>query len=168
MNLAQSPHIPPPGQRPSLADVPWLVRYSARGLYELTRARIAFGRLEAKAIPLRNRRSLSSSTPEPGITQSAVARITYVLPRLSDRLPWRSDCLVQAIAAQNWLTTKGAASEIQIGVENPKGGKFGAHAWLLHDGMVVTGGDISQYQVILADSRTRGDSGAETVDRSAD
>ncbi|MFU7527411.1 lasso peptide biosynthesis B2 protein [Qipengyuania sp. ASV99] len=141
--------------------------YSARGLCELIRARIAFGRLEAKAIPLRNRQSLAGSATEPAIAEAALARISYVLPRLSDRLPWRSDCLVQAIAAQNWLSAMGAASEIQIGVENPKGGQFGAHAWLVHDGMVVTGGDIAKYEVILADSRMRGDSGDETVDRGA-
>ena len=81
-----------------------------------------------------------------------VSRIAYVIPRLSDRLPWRSDCLIQAIAGQNWLTAKGADSEIQIGVENPKDGDFGAHAWLVHNDTIVTGGDIARYALLLGDS----------------
>ncbi len=153
MNLAQSSHIPAPGRRPKLKDMPWLLRYSTRGLWELILARIVFSRLEAKAIPQRNRISERAASPRSSITQAKAARMSYVLPRLSDRLPWRSDCLVQAIAAQNWLSSFGAASEIQIGVENPKGGEFSAHAWLLYNKQVVTGGDIDRYDLILSDSR---------------
>lgn len=158
MNLAQSPHIPAEGQKPAIRDVPWLIAYALRGLAELVRARIIFAGLEAKSVPARNRSAREQAHPKTSLTQKALARISYVLPRLSDRLPWRSDCMIQAIAAQNWLSAYGAASEIQIGVENPRGGKFGAHAWLMHDGVVVTGGDITRYQTILADSQSDGDS----------
>jgi hypothetical protein len=178
MNSAQSPHIPAPGQKPGWKDIAWLARYCARGLCELVRARIVFARLRAKAIPERNRASKSAADPTTTITPAALARITYVLPRLSDRLPWRSDCLVQAIAGQDWLSALGAASEIQIGVEHPKDGDFGAHAWLLyndkeHGEHIVTGGDIDQYHLILsdtrlADSRLDGDSQAENVGESGE
>lgn len=61
--------------------------------------------------------------------------------------------MIQAIAGQNWLKSKKAPSEIQIGVENPTDGQFGAHAWLVHDSTIVTGGDIDHYELLLSDSR---------------
>ena len=152
MKLAQSPYIPAPGTRPGLADMPWLAAYSARGLCELVRARIIFARLEAKAIPARNRAAKTHADPAAALAAGTLARMSYVLPRISDRLPSRSDCLIQAIAAQNWLSALGASGEIRIGVENPRGGTFGAHAWLVCDGHVVTGGEIDRYDLLLADS----------------
>lgn len=152
MNLAQSPYVPETGKRPRLNDLPWLVLFAMRGLLELVRARLIFERLEAKVIPRRNNRALTLDKTRARVTPAKLARIAYVIPRLSDRLPWRSDCLIQAIAAQNWLLASGMPSEIQIGVENPKDGQFGAHAWLICGESVVTGGDISQYAPILVES----------------
>ncbi|KEO88637.1 hypothetical protein EH31_16915 [Erythrobacter longus] len=152
MNLAQSPHIPETGKLPGVRDIPWLSVYAVRGFWELVRARLIFERLEAKAIPARNKKAKAAAAIEQPISPARLARISYVIPRLSDRLPWRSDCVIQAIAAQNWLSSLGAASEIQIGVENPKDGEFGAHAWLLYRESVITGGDIAQYHVILTES----------------
>lgn len=129
-----------------------MVRYSARGLLELMRARLIFAKLEAKSIRARNRMAMDRAVRSQSSAPGVIERIGYVLPRLSDRLPWRSDCLVQAIAGQNWLATMGLASEIQIGVELPDGGKFGAHAWLKHGETVVTGGEIERYHLLLADS----------------
>lgn len=163
MNLAQSSHVPAQGEKPGWKDLGWLTVYAVRGLAELMRARLVFARLEAKEIPGRNRmakeRAIRSADP------ATMARIGYVVPRISDRLPWRSDCLVQAIAAQNWLAAKGAASEIQIGVENPTGGGFGAHAWLMAGSDVVTGGEIERYHVLLADSPDTSDSPQKGADR---
>ena len=158
MNLAQSPHIPAEGKKPGWKDLPWLAAYSARGLAELIRARLIFEKLQARAIRERNRAARGRALADALLEDAALARIAYVLPRLSARLPWRSDCLIQAIAAQNWLSSMGAASEIQIGVENPKDGKFGAHAWLMHGEAVVTGGEIDRYSVLLADSQRAPDS----------
>ncbi len=161
MNLAQSPHIPAHGQKPRIKDLGWLARYCMRGMWELVRARLIFARLEAKAIPSRNRTSKYAADAQQTLEKHQIDRISYVLPRISDRLPWRSDCLVQAIAAQNWLSGHGAASEIQIGVEHPRdaeNGEFGAHAWLLYKEQVVTGGDIERYHLILSDSRLNRDS----------
>lgn len=153
MKLAQSPHIPAEGSKPGWSDLPWLLPYALRGLWELVRARLIFAKLEAKAIPQRNREAKQRARSEREVESQAVARMSYVLPRLSDRLPWRSDCLIQAIAAQNWLAALGGAGEIQIGIELPEEGKFGAHAWLLYDEQIVTGGDIERYQLLLSDAR---------------
>ncbi len=165
MNPAQSPHVPQAGQKPALKDLPWLTVFVTRGLWELVKARIVFSRFEVRDLPFRNREAKKNTDRHSRAKPSDVARISYVLPRLSDRLPWRSDCLIQAIAAQNWLSGLQAVSEIQIGVENPTDGQFGAHAWLLHDGKVVTGGEIDQYDLILADSTNCDDSEGSGVHR---
>ena len=153
MAHAQSPPIPPPGAKPRLRDAGWLAAYGARGLIELVRARVAFGRLEARAILARNHAVQASACTEAASSNPALAqRIGYIIPRISARLPWRSDCVIQAMAAQNWLAANGLASEIQIGVERPVDGPFGAHAWLVHAGVVVTGGDIARYDLLVGES----------------
>lgn len=170
MNLAQSPHNPWTGKRPGLSDIVWLVLYSVRGLAELIRARIVFARFKARDIPSRNaaaRRLQDGPAPASSEAPSAqkLARISYVLPRLSARLPWRSDCLIQAIAAQNWLKAGGNYGEIRIGVENPKDAAFGAHAWLVHGDCVVTGGDITRYSLLLSDAAISDSRGTKIVVR---
>ena len=149
----QETPAPPAGTGLRIRDAGWLLTYTLRGFAELVRARFIFARLKASEIPARNlavtRRSGHGSTVA---DPAHLARIAYILPRLSARLPWRSDCLVQAIAAQNWLAARGLAGEIQIGVERPADGPFGAHAWLAHEGMVITGGDIARYERLLGES----------------
>jgi hypothetical protein len=127
--------------------------YGLRGLIELVRARLAFDRLEAREILARNAAVAGAAKTAPeSVDPTLAARIGYILPRLADRLPWRSDCVIQAMAAQTWLAAHGLASEIQIGVERPDNAPFGAHAWLVHGGKVVTGGDIDRYTPLVGES----------------
>lgn len=74
-----------------------------------------------------------------------VDRVTYVIPRVAARLPWRADCLVQALAAERWLNRKGIATMITLGVPKEKPNTFEAHAWLSAGDRIVTGGDVSGY-----------------------
>ena len=60
------------------------------------------------------------------------------------RVPWRSDCVVQALAARRWLARGGVDSDVCIGVRNDAQG-FQAHAWLKVGERIVTGGDVSSY-----------------------
>jgi Transglutaminase-like superfamily len=153
MAPAQSSLIPPPGTKPRLGDAGWLIAFGLRGLIELIRARVAFDRLEPRAILARNQQVAAAACTDPAsVSPALAARIGYVIPRISARLPWRSDCVIQAMAAQRWLATHGLASEIQIGVERPEGAPFGAHAWLVHHGAVVTGGDIARYDLLVGES----------------
>ena len=78
--------------------------------------------------------------------QSAlVDRVAYVIPRVAARLPWRADCLVQAMAAQRWLSRARIATSLTLGVPKDKGPMFEAHAWLSAGSRIVTGGDVSDY-----------------------
>jgi hypothetical protein len=50
-------------------------------------------------------------------------------------------CLAAAVAANRLLTLRGVPSEIFIGVRTDRAEPFGAHAWLLADGLVITGAE---------------------------
>jgi len=74
-----------------------------------------------------------------------VDRVAFVIPRVAARLPWRTDCLVQALAARRWLGRHGVATTLTLGVPRDKSANFEAHAWLTAGDRIVTGGDISGY-----------------------
>ena len=74
-----------------------------------------------------------------------VERVAFAIPRAGARLPWRADCLVQALAAQNWLGRHGVASQLLVGARKPTPNAVEAHAWLKVGDRIVTGGDIGGY-----------------------
>jgi hypothetical protein len=67
---------------------------------------------------------------------------------MARRVPWRSDCMVQAMAAQRWLASSNIPSTMTIGVRKDAPEGFGAHAWLQVGDAMVTGGDFSSYVAI--------------------
>ena len=75
----------------------------------------------------------------------ALDRIAWVVPRVAARMPFRSDCLVQALAAQAMLSRRGIASRVHLGARKGPGGGIEAHAWLTAGGRTVTGGRIDGY-----------------------
>lgn len=75
-----------------------------------------------------------------------VQRIAVAIPGVALRVPWRADCMVQAMAARRWLARAGIGSTMKIGVRRDVPDGFGAHAWLTVGDTVVTGGDIAPYQ----------------------
>ncbi|MCV2877661.1 lasso peptide biosynthesis B2 protein [Sedimentimonas flavescens] len=107
----------------------------------------------------RSRWSLSEFTPSemgfsgaanlPRLDVNDLARAHSVgraISRAARIVPWRSDCLVQARAAQAWLTGEGIASQIRLGARRLPDGAFGAHAWLVCGQDIITGGDVSEFQ----------------------
>lgn len=123
----------------------------ARSIAELGMARLAHRRLPIERIHHLNRQSAASgrtaAQARPG-DAAVVDRVAHILPRVAEYMPWRSDCLVQAMAAQRWLDTKGIATSIIIGVDLPQGA-LDAHAWLQHGDRVVTGGTVDRFKVLL-------------------
>ena len=79
-----------------------------------------------------------------------LGRVRMAIGRAARRVPWRSDCLVQALAAQSWLRSRRIPTELSIGVHRATSAKSGfeAHAWLSCGGDVVVGGDVSD-QLLL-------------------
>ena len=152
--LTPSRRVPDTGKALRLRDAAWVTRLTAQAFVAMVRARLAFGRLEAAEIPARNAAAASAEIAD-SADELLADRIGFIIARLAKRLPWRSDCMVQAIAAQEWLARLGMASEIRIGVERPENGPFAAHAWLARNERIITGGDVARYSLLL------GETGAE-------
>lgn len=75
--------------------------------------------------------------------RALIERVAYIMPIMGLRVPWRSDCLVQAMAARRWLARGGVPSDLCLGVRQDEG--FEAHAWLRVGERIVTGGNVSAY-----------------------
>lgn len=56
-----------------------------------------------------------------------VNRVAFATPRMGAHVPWRSDCFVQALAAQSWLRRKGIAAALYIGVRKEENSQSLTH-----------------------------------------
>ena len=116
-----------------------------RAAIELAYANRRMGSLRVSELALSLGGPNAQSVPL-SLAQSAfVSRVAFAVPRMGSRVPWRADCLVQAMAAQRWLKSAGLRSEIFIGARNDGEDGMAAHAWLKVGAEMVTGGDISPY-----------------------
>ena len=125
-----------PIERIGPQDWIWLIRFAMRAITVLAGAKRDFARLSPKQILARNSVS-GQADPE------LLRRIAYVLPRVAKRLPSRTDCLVQALAGQSWLAAEGIGSQIRFGVQPNGRQQFEAHAWLVCQNRILTGGDVA-------------------------
>ena len=96
---------------------------------------------------LLNARTVRRSPPAALAADQArlVDQVAFAIPRIAQRVPWRADCLVQALAGERWLRAHGIAAQIVIGVRKNGAAPLDAHAWLEAGGRVVTGGDVSTF-----------------------
>ena len=78
-----------------------------------------------------------------------IGRVSFVVPRVGARLPWRADCLVQALAAQRWLGSSGIPTDLYIGVQKEAPSGFEAHAWLMRGDTIVTGGNREDFTPLV-------------------
>jgi len=127
---------------------PGLWRDVAIAVWELALANRAFRRTPPGELPLLPRREAETGTLT-ARQQQLVERVAYAMPVMGLRVPWRSDCVVQALAARRWLARGGIGSNVHVGVRNDEHG-FQAHAWLRVGERIVTGGDISTYAELPA------------------
>lgn len=111
-----------------------------RAAFELGLARLKLNRHRPKVLP-----PGAGMTPLDVRQSALVGRVAYVIPRVAARLPWRADCLVQALAAERWLAREGVVTTLKLGVSEDKRPDFEAHAWLCAGDRIVTGGDVSHH-----------------------
>jgi hypothetical protein len=127
-------------------------RYVAVALFFLLRGRIKLSLLSTDAI-------LAEFTPPLGSDNQAHQRsridpklVAWAIAACAKRVPWRSDCLIQAMAAAMWLRQYGYQPQLRLGVAPPdgqpaadRGEPFRAHAWLELDGKAVVGGNAGEF-----------------------
>jgi hypothetical protein len=98
---------------------------------------------------VQNAAKLRAWASRPGNRTIAVDRLAWAVEVASRRMP-RATCLCRALALQRLLAKNGHDSELRIGVEKDNG-RFGAHAWLIHDGQVLIGALQSEkYELLVA------------------
>jgi hypothetical protein len=134
--------------------LPHFLLKALRATVTLAKARLELRRITPQDILKRNREitaqvSRRARSPGPAAIGRSLDEAGFFINRMAARVPWRSDCLVQALAGQRWLARAGIASEIVVGTAKRADGTFEAHAWLSQDGRIVLGGDISTYQPLL-------------------
>jgi hypothetical protein len=98
------------------------------------------------------------SEPERGgPSQELARRIGRAVAIAARNVPWRADCLPQAIAARMLLRRHGLPSTLHIGVTRDEAKGLTGHAWLTCGETVVTGEtDLDRYAVLhrLADGES--------------
>lgn len=130
-----------------MSPVEW--RYLARAAYELLQARVRFAMTSPGKI--------IKSFPEPSEAPSDVAAsnvvdlalMSWAIVAVSQRVPWRSDCLLRAMAADQWLRRYGLRGEFYLGVANDPRGTFSAHAWLRCGGLTIAGGATDGFTALI-------------------
>ena len=65
--------------------------------------------------------------------------IGWAINSAASRVPWRSDCLLQAMAGSMWLDRIERTYKLNIGVRKNVEAELEAHAWLTSGGLIVTG-----------------------------
>jgi Transglutaminase-like superfamily len=78
-----------------------------------------------------------------------LARLSWAIAAASVRVPWRSDCLLQAMAADRWMRRLDLRPDFFLGVGKDQQGNLISHAWLRHGDFTVTGGIHDEFKVIL-------------------
>lgn len=87
--------------------------------------------------------------PLDAATRSRLERLSWALAVAARHVPWRSDCLVQAIAADRRLRRRRLKPDFFLGVAKDEAGSFRAHAWQRCGGVTVTGGWSDEFSVLL-------------------
>jgi hypothetical protein len=145
-------------------SLPVKLALGAEALAALIHARLILHRTSPEDVLQRNAQAAArAARRRPAVTQAGAAQgcahIAFVIPRLALRLPWRADCLVQALAGQAMLLRRGIASTIAVGTAKHPDGRFEAHAWLVRGEEVILGGDIARFAPLI-DSGSAGADGA--------
>lgn len=151
MAKAARPHL--------LRDLQRAVSLGPSGWYDFARASVelALARRLMKARTTkelieaaRDRSQKGSADSLSDAQRRMVRRVAFAVPRVGARVPWRADCLVQALAAQRWLRQKGIATTLHLGARKETTADFEAHAWLMHGDTIVTGDNGKDFTTLVA------------------
>ncbi len=93
-----------------------------------------------------------------GSASEPVNRVAWAVSAVARRLPGRTTCLAEALAAVTMLRRRGHAPELRFGVQDRGNGSkpLAAHAWVECDGRSVIGEleNQAEYTVLSATERS--------------
>lgn len=153
MALRFLPVPPAEGQEQAASRLAWFFLAALGAVASLAWARLVLRSLVGNDVTRFNAIARGKSGATPENARSVAIHLSRVVPGMAGLVPWRSDCLVQALAAQRLLGRLGVPSEIVIGVRNAPDEGFSPHAWLRCGDRIVTGGDVKGYDVLLGEDQ---------------
>ena len=116
--------------------------------FELTAARFKVSFLPGRKWSLRT----NSDKPDviSNINRNSETENPEVIARLIEslalRLPWKSACLVNVLAAHRILKRRGIEHKVHFGVKKNKADNLEAHAWLsVRDEVILGGGNLYDF-----------------------
>ena len=125
-------------------------RFLMTAVVALLGARIRHARLPMQQIlqNLQNQQGAAAKSSPP----ADIDLFIWALAIAGRHVPWRSDCLVQVMAADRWLRRRGMIGDFHLGVAADDLAGLIAHAWLTLDGRTINvGGDApTRYRPIIA------------------
>jgi hypothetical protein len=125
--------------------------YLAVAIFELFIARIRLMMLDGAQIVRVYARAGSSNPPSSNEQRPSLSieRMSWALGTAAAHVPWRADCLVQAMAGHRWLRRHGIEADFVIGVDKTESGGFESHAWLRHRGVIITGVPVDRFTPVV-------------------
>ncbi len=117
-----------------------------------------WGHLLGRAGPVPSSlRALSNIPAAPG----EVLEISKSVARACTILPWTPTCLAKAFAGQRLLLAEGRPGVVVIGLKLGDNNRWPAHAWLISEDKILTGGEVSD-QYFPASAHTFCESAAKS------
>jgi hypothetical protein len=121
-------------------------RYLAVACLELFAARIRLAAVTTDKILGKLQAPLSVGL---GSSSLEVRRLAWAIAIAAQYVPWRSDCLVQVLAADRWLRRHHLQPDFYLGVAKDERGGLAAHAWLRYGDIIVTGGRADPFATLI-------------------
>jgi len=119
--------------------------YLVIAAFELLLARIRHSLVPTQTILAALQEGPCSSAHDGSGEGVNIERLAWAIGVAGGHVPWRSDCLVQVMAADHWLARNGFKGEFHLGVTKDEEGEFAAHAWLKWGELTVVGGRYDQF-----------------------
>lgn len=113
--------------------------YIATATKELLFARLRHAVRPAQEIVVELHRSANSQKSLRPASPLVLGRVAWAIRAAANRVPWRSDCLLQVMAADRWLSRAGHTRQFFLGANFDIQDAFSAHAWLTCNGFLVAG-----------------------------
>ena len=97
--------------------------------------------LALRALPFKRVIRMGSVTLRPRLQSASGNDCVWAVEAAARRMPWRTVCIQQGIAAQRMLRRRGIDAVLHYGIANrPDQTKLEAHVWVTVDGKALIGG----------------------------
>jgi Transglutaminase-like superfamily len=127
--------------------------FLAIAIKELALARVRHATTPVDVIFAELRQGPSGET-EPGraaqLEPADLRRLSWAIAAAAARVPWRSDCLLQVLAAERWTRRWGLRGEFHLGVAKDAQDNLVSHAWIRFGDTNVPEGETHAYKVLIA------------------